>query len=212
MISIVDITVPADAFELGRLLEEIPGIHIELERLVPLRDSVIPLFWVSNGDEEEIVDILSASDLTQEVRYLTEDGKRQLFEVHWSRDVDGLVQIMIDSGARLLEAETIGEGWDFRLQFPGQDQLTEFRDQCEAKGIKIILRRLYNPHYPRSGNTMSSEQQEALMTAYERGYFDIPRGTSLAELAEVFDISDSAYSQRLRRGLASLIYETMVKA
>jgi predicted DNA binding protein len=211
MIPIVDITVRANDFELGRLLEEIPQIQIELERIVPLRDSVLPLFWTSNGDIDEVIAILEESPLTQKVNYLTEDGKRQLFEVRWSSDVDGLIQNMIETNARMLEGESIGEGWDFRLQFPSHDDLAMFRAMCEEKEIPVILRRLYNPHYPTEGNGMSSEQHEALLLAYERGYFDIPRQTSLSDLADVFEISDNAYSQRLRRGLSSLIYSTMVK-
>lgn len=211
MIPIVDITVPAEAFELGRLLEELPGIRIELERIVPLRDTVIPLFWVSNGkDEEEIESILLDSPLTEEVNYLTEDGKRRLYEVTWSRDVDGLVSALIATDARMLEGESIGEGWDFRLQFASHDKLSEFRQYCEDKEIPIILRRLYNPHYPREGNSMTADQQEAILKAYERGYFEVPRNTTISELSEVFEISDNAYSQRLRRGLSSLIFETMV--
>jgi predicted DNA binding protein len=211
MIPIVDITVRAGDFELGRLLEEIPQIHVELERIVPLHDSVIPLFWTSNGEKEKIITTLEQSPLTESVQYLTEDGKRQLFEVRWSPDVDGLIQNMIVTNARLLEGESIGEGWDFRLQFPSHDELQRFRDMCAEKEIPIILRRLYNPHYPTEGNGMTSEQHEAVLTAYERGYFEIPRNTSLSELAEIFGISDSAYSQRLRRGISSLVYTTMVE-
>ncbi|MFC7202156.1 helix-turn-helix domain-containing protein [Haloferax namakaokahaiae] len=211
MIPIVDITVRADDFELGRLLEELPQIHVELERIVPLQDSIIPLFWTSNGKRNEVISILEQSPLTEEVRYLTEDGKRQLFEVRWSADVNGLIQSMVETNARLLEGESIGEGWDFRLQFPSHDELKRFRDSCTEKEIPIILRRIYNPHFPTEGNAMTAEQHEAILTAYERGYFDVPRGTSLSELAGVYGISDSAYSQRLRRGISSLIYSTMVK-
>lgn len=125
--------------------------------------------------------------------------------------MDGLVQLTIETGARMLEEESIGEGWDFRLQFPGQDQLSAFRTRCEARDIPIILRRIYDPHYPTDGNSMTSQQHEAVLTAYERGYFDVPRNTSVSELAGLFEISDSAYSQRLRRGLAALVYETMMK-
>ncbi|WP_435158434.1 helix-turn-helix domain-containing protein [Haladaptatus sp. DFWS20] len=58
---------------------------------------------------------------------------------------------------------------------------------------------------------MTSEQREAVVTAYKRGYFQIPRQTTLTTLAESFDISDSAYSQRLRRGLSIMIHETMIE-
>ncbi|WP_368408785.1 helix-turn-helix domain-containing protein [Haloarchaeobius amylolyticus] len=42
------------------------------------------------------------------------------------------------------------------------------------------------------------------------GYFQVPRNGNVDELAEVVGISDNAFSQRLRRGLSNLAYETMV--
>ncbi|MWG34016.1 helix-turn-helix domain-containing protein [Halomarina oriensis] len=212
MIQIVDITVPADAFELGALVERLPEVHVELERMIPLRDGIAPLFWAANGEREEIIETLESSPRTEEVRYLTEDGRRRLFEVQWSSEVDGLVGLLLEHDVRMLDGESIGEGWDFRLQFPSQDRLSAFQEDCKRDGIPVILRRMYDPHYPNDTNGMSSEQQEAIVAAYEHGYFEVPRRATLAELAERFDISDNAYSQRLRRGLASLVYETMVKA
>lgn len=211
MIPIVDITVPASAFELGRLLERLPGVRIELEQLVPIENSIIPLFWVSEGEPEEIESILLESSLTEKVTFLAEDGQRKLFRVQWNRTVNGLIHPLIETNAKVLEAENVGEGWDFRLQFPSHDSLTVFRDRCEGEGIPIILRRLYSPQYPEGGGALTKEQHEAILVAYENGYFDVPRGTTVSELAVQFGISDNAFSQRLRRGLAELVRETMVE-
>ncbi|WP_390207643.1 hypothetical protein [Halocatena marina] len=46
---ITDISIPADQFALGRLLDEYPDIAVELERLVPLREDIISLFWVTGA-------------------------------------------------------------------------------------------------------------------------------------------------------------------
>lgn len=52
---------------------------------------------------------------------------------------------------------------------------------------------------------MSPVQRETLLTAYRQGYFGIPRRTNQADLAEELEISDSALSQRIRRGVSKLI-------
>ncbi len=103
--------------------------------------------------------------LTEEVAPLTEDGKRLLFEVRWSTDVDGFIRALLETRAKMLEGENIGDGWDFRLQFPSHDDLSEFRRLCDRQEVP---RRLYNPHFPRDGNSMSTEQQEAILLVYER--------------------------------------------
>jgi predicted DNA binding protein len=211
MIVIADITVPASAFELGRVLEEFPNARIELERIVPLRDTIIPLFWVTGENEDDILPVLESSPLTAEARFLTDDGNRQLFEVRWTAEVDGLVTALVETGAKMLEGSSTGEGWDFRLQFRNREDLSKFRDIAEASDIPIMLRRLYNPNFPRDESVLSTEQAEAIMYAYERGYFEVPRGVTAAEIADHFEISDNALSQRLRRGLSALIYETMVR-
>jgi predicted DNA binding protein len=211
MIVIADITVPSNAFELGRLLDEFPNARIELERIVPLRDTIIPLFWVTGSGPDEILDALTDSPLTAEARFLTDDGNRQLFEVRWTSDVDGLVTALVETEAKMLEGSSTGEGWDFRLQFRNREDLSRFRELAEASDIPIILRRLYNPNFPRDESVLSSEQAEALMYAYEQGYFEVPRSVTVTELADHFGISDNAFSQRLRRGLSALVFETMIR-
>ena len=39
-------TVPSDQFPLGTVFDELPDVTVELERIVPARDVVIPYFWV----------------------------------------------------------------------------------------------------------------------------------------------------------------------
>jgi len=45
--------------------------------------------------------------------------------------------------------------------------------------------------------------------AYERGYFDTPRETSLEEIAEELGITQQSLSSRLRRGHRRLIKATL---
>ncbi|ELZ13198.1 Bacterio-opsin activator HTH domain-containing protein [Haloterrigena salina JCM 13891] len=56
---------------------------------------------------------------------------------------------------------------------------------------------------------LTDEQLAVLETAYENGYFDIPRETSATELADELEIAQSTASERLRtaeRTLLELIY------
>ena len=44
-----------------------------------------------------------------------------------------------------------------------------------------------------------------LTAAIEGGYFEIPRGIAMSDLAARFDISDQAASERLRRALSNTL-------
>lgn len=214
MILIADISVPANVFALGQTLTDFPDVEIELERIVSGSEDVVSLFWVdSQGrqeSEDRITSALREDPLTESVRRLTRTGDRTLYEVYWGSDIDGILRTLIDTDTELLEAEGTAEVWDFRLQFRSRDELASFRQNCRSKDISVTLRRLYNPSVPEDDSRLTDNQYEALVTAYEQGYFEVPRATSMDELATEFGISDSAFSQRIRRGSSTLISETLL--
>lgn len=149
--------------------------------------------------------------MTQRVEQLTQTDSRVLYEIQWSPDINGLVQSIIETDTRILEAEGTADMWDFRLQFRTHEDLSSFRAACDDHDIPLTLRHLYNPALPEDGGQLSARQHEALIAAYRGGYFEVPRQTSMNTLAMEFDISDSAVSQRIRRGTAALIDETLLR-
>lgn len=209
MVVIADITVPASAFELGRVLDEFPEIRVELERIVPLHDSILPLFWISGGDNEKIKATLREDSQVQDVTELTTADEQTLFEVAWSPNIDGIIQALIDSEAKILEATGTADEWEFRLRFSTHDDLSRFNMALTEENIPVTLHHMYNPTIPRENSPISTEQGEAIRTAFEGGYFEVPRGSTVAELATEMGISDSAFSQRLRRGLSTVVGERL---
>ncbi|WP_254662883.1 helix-turn-helix domain-containing protein [Haladaptatus sp. W1] len=49
------------------------------------------------------------------------------------------------------------------------------------------------------------EQLEVLQLAAKHGYYDVPRGITLRELADRIDVSHQAVSERIRRAHGHLI-------
>ncbi|WP_231188339.1 helix-turn-helix domain-containing protein [Haladaptatus sp. DYF46] len=206
---ITDITVPANQFALGCLLEAYPDIKVELESLVPLQSGIIPLFWVEGGEHDAIEATLHNDPLTRDVQLLTEADGRFLFEIEWSADVNHLVQPLLATDTEILVAEGTVDAWEFRLQFPTRQALTEFLAQCREHGVAIDLRRLYNPTLPDEGGQLTTDQREIITTAYERGFWNIPRDSTLEDLAAELGISGNSASQRLRRGITTLVAEVL---
>lgn len=205
---IVDITIPAESFELGRVLTDHPEITVRFERIVPLQAEIIPLLWVANGDGAAIKAVLQDHSQIEFVRSLTPADEEELFEVRWQPEFNGLIRAMVDADARMLKGEGTADGWEFRLRFTSHEDLTEFNQTVTDQGIPLTLQQLHNPTAPDKRASLSTKQREAIKHAYRRGYFNVPRDSTVSDLAASMEISDSAFSQRLRRGLSTLTRET----
>ena len=57
---------------------------------------------------------------------------------------------------------------------------------------------------------LTAPQRETLMYAVEMGYYALPRQISTQEIANEFDISDQAASERLRRAIDMLVANTLL--
>ncbi|RKD94780.1 helix-turn-helix domain-containing protein [Halopiger aswanensis] len=211
MTVIADISVPADAFPLGRVLEDIPGVEIELERIVPLQEAIIPLFWISGGEASTIDTTLRDHPETKAVDQLTSAEDATLFEVRWSPDINGLIGALVDTRAKILEATGTADEWEFRLRFSSHEELSTFNVALTENDIPVTLRHIYNPTLPEDEAALSAEQRDALLTAYRQGYFEVPRRTTLTELADTVEISDSALSQRLRRATNAVVEDALLR-
>jgi hypothetical protein len=210
--TITDIRVRADVFPLGRILQQYPEVEIELERIIPTREGIIPLFWVESDREQAVEETLQEDVLVKEIVELTRTPERILYSVTWSPDINALVGAIVDHDVDVLTGEGTANFWEFRLQFQNRQQLAQFRRACQEADVPLELLRVYNPIMPPEEGPLTAEQKDALATAFENGYWSVPREISQSDLAELVGISDNSMSQRLRRGVkvavAELLYGT----
>lgn len=100
-------------------------------------------------------------------------------------------------------------GWLQRGWFADRETLAQFQDFWGSVG-DFRLRRLTPGAGDAPGDDgLTDRQREALVTAHEMGYFDIPRTTSLEAVAAELDVGASALSERLRRAQAHLVETTV---
>jgi len=203
---IAELTVPVADFPLGQALTATPEMQIELERVVPTGDDVMPFFWVWGDDVDAFVESLGRNRGIDRVKVLDrlEDGA--LVEAVWS-DEPGLIGGILESEATLLEVRRRDDGWVFRLRSPDRDAVAALQRYCADNDIDLRLNWIHTLSEVEAGDQygLTDDQRETLFAAFEGGYFDDPRGTTLAELGEEFDISPRAASKRLRRGLRNLV-------
>ena len=211
---ILEISIPAEDFVLGQALRADADITIRLERVVPLEEGSVPYFRVQNNDLDSIETALrEATDLEGFDVVDSVDGEA-LVRVKWTADTDGLLDALTLTGGSLLEAIGTSDSWELQIRFDDHEDLTRFYRHCVDSGISMTLRRMHNPGIPDHRGfefSMTETQKQTLLEAFDAGYFDIPRQTTLVELAEKLGVSDTAASQRIRRGITTLLLATLVE-
>jgi hypothetical protein len=100
-------------------------------------------------------------------------------------------------------------GWRQRGWFADRDAFRAFASFWRANA-GFHLHRLTRDGDPEpAGDGLTDRQDEALRIAYELGYFEIPRGAALDDVADELGISAASASERLRRAQTRLLEETM---
>lgn len=200
---IATLAVPIESFPLGRLAAGETPSSIKLARVVPLGQQVFPYLWVSDG-LADLESMLQDDPDIASYDVVDATGDAALVKVAWSPGVNGFLDAVHSVGANVLEAVTEAGRWHVRLRFDEDRDLTEFHRHCAAADISFELLTVHNPglYFEQAQlSELTPVQRETIQTALESGYFDVPRETNLVELAEELGVSDSAVSQRLRRGI-----------
>ncbi|WP_410766468.1 helix-turn-helix domain-containing protein [Haloferax sp. DFSO60] len=212
MAVIIELTVDATDFDLGQVTAFGDNVVIELERVVPTGGEVMPFFWVSGIDFDEFERTVRARELVQDLTPIANVNDRVLYHVSWGTSVSSLTRILIESEATILEA-TGTTPWMFRLRFSDHTYVRDFYTQCQESDIDIHVNRVYTLTEEDTNVyqfNITSHQHEALVTAVSAGYFKVPRGTTLREVADQLEISPQAASERVRRGADKVLRSVLL--
>lgn len=123
-------------------------------------------------------------------------------------DLDGL-RALATADAIIERIEVTPTGWVQTGWFADRGAFEEFR-QFWYRNDAFTLRRLTHGGDPEPpGDGLTDPQREALRTAYEMGYYEIPQAASLDAVADRLGITASSLSERLRRAQTHLIETTV---
>ena len=214
MAVIAELAIEADQFLLGQIIAEHPGISVELERVVPADQRVMPYIWSYGSDLEAFEDAMEDSPNVQSVSVLDRFEDRALYRIEWEDPAEQLIAGMADLDATILEAHSDDE-WTFRIRFADHRGLARFNRYCVDNGISFRLVRVSAMARQPPGEwdlELTRAQHEALQLALERGYFRVPREADYAELAEELDVSVQALSERIRRGVHAVLESVLEPA
>lgn len=207
LIAVVEIE--HSALALGPTIRDLPEASIQV---IPNSgtdpDTGMFFFMVEHADDDfEAVEARFDTDPTvEEWTRIADDETTNIYRLQHTPETKLLTPEATKVGGFTLEAKSTGHGWRIRLQLPDREAISKLWDYCREEGISFELAQMYQQEgISLDGKPLTEPQRTTLLTAYERGYFDEPRGTSHKEIAELLDISPTAVGGRIRRGTARLI-------
>ncbi|WP_158237434.1 helix-turn-helix domain-containing protein [Halegenticoccus soli] len=198
-------------FLLANVLAEIPDAWAELERVVPSGEQTMPLLWVYGGDPAVTRHHLRTHSMVEDVRQLESFEDRTLYAIEWVKEPNSVMEGIAKQNADILDAAGSADVWRLELRFPSHKALSAFKSHCDDTNVKVTPTRIYRPKEAELGFRygLTDRQFETLVYAAEMGYFDVPRQISMDEVGARFNISSQAASERVRRGIKTLLMNTL---
>lgn len=199
---------------LKRSLNRVPSMEITWERSDAIDERRVRiLVWAEGGDFEAFDAALADDPTVATPSRVIEVGDRRLYQTELVGEGlrTSIYPLMVEEGGMIQNLTATHDGWSFRAAFPDRASLDRVHAFCREKGIGFQLDRLYDEQKTgdRSGYGLTERQRETLIGAVDCGYLEIPREHTLAELADHLGVSETATSERIRRGMKTLITQTV---
>ncbi|HET7324336.1 MAG TPA: helix-turn-helix domain-containing protein [Halococcus sp.] len=212
MSTISEVSLSAATFALGETLESVPEATFDIERVVAHdAERVLPFVWANAPDRAALESAFEADRSVENVEMLSDLDDEWLYRMEWISHVQFVVHALLEEQATVLDAHSEDGRWHLRLLFPDRESLSRTYDFCEDHDIRLDIETIYEMDGKRHGRFgLTEEQVEALTAAFERGYYEVPRDISVADLADELDISHQALSERFRRAHGNLVENTIV--
>jgi len=204
--------VPADGFAFREAFRAEPDMIVEIERTVGADELLTPYLWVSNVSPDEFEAAASEDSTLADVERLEEFDDATLYRTNWTREIHALVHALTAVGAPIVGAQGSDREWTLRIRFDDRECLDAFTQHLDDRGVSFELRQLYEITHPRSGTQygLTPKQTEAITTAWDMGYFDLPREATMQEVADDLGIAPQSFSDRLRRAEHTLIKNALL--
>jgi hypothetical protein len=97
-------TVPPEEFPLGSIFASVPGVTVELERIVPREGVVIPYFWVRGVGIDDVEAAFSTHPGVKAIRSIDSVDDEYLLRVEWDPAYEGILGALAETEIPLISA------------------------------------------------------------------------------------------------------------
>lgn len=210
MTIVADVTVPPSTIPPGEALVE-TETYVEFTRHVPV-----------DGDPHQYLRVTDTADLDAFEAAVDDDehvaelvtidaaASQPLYRIELERPPP--CPSLYRSDLLIERATGTPDEWIFRIRATDGEPLRAVQRDCHERDVRFDVRRLdrSSPTAISDQYGLTSGQREALVAAFEEGFFEIPRETSLVEVGEKLGVSGQAASERLRRAERKIIRTTVL--
>ncbi|WP_372479388.1 helix-turn-helix domain-containing protein [Halomicrobium sp. HM KBTZ05] len=203
-------------FELHSAALPLCGVAAAVETTLTVDNTVLGtdgepalVFSTTGVDPDDIETALTTADSVVDFVAIESALVESRYRVALDTAHVGIYGELVDRQTYPSGALVTQHGWQVSAHFADRNALEAFSDTCREAGIDFQPRRLFEAEGGAESYGLTEPQREALRVAYRMGYFEVPRETDLATLADELDTTTSALSERLRRGHEQLVAETI---
>jgi predicted DNA binding protein len=182
----------------------VPDVTLEFERW---RDRGQEVHWYVWADGERLDRVTAAfEDLPNVPSASVVNGgaARRLYRVTMEPAIDRPPNDIF-MGGTVTGGRIRAHCLHFTARATGRDVITSATQYLQRNDIDLTVLRLSHATTDRTHGRLTDPQFEALVTAYEMGYFDANERVTQREIADELGISRSSLSERLRRAEAQLV-------
>ncbi|WP_317176078.1 helix-turn-helix domain-containing protein [Halomontanus rarus] len=203
-------TVPPNQFLLGNLFEHRPGVMVESERIIPSRDMTIYL-WIRGITVGDIESTLTKHSAVENIQLVDDIEDEYLLRAELDIDSNGVLSTLTETNCSIINASGTNQQWTFEIRGDTRNEISDFQTRCLELGISITLTELHalTPVNSETQSAVTDAQQEALVLAYNHGYFESPHEVTMEELGDELGITQQAIASRLRRGIKQILGRTL---
>ncbi|WP_255196174.1 helix-turn-helix domain-containing protein [Halorarius litoreus] len=198
---------------LERAATAAPDVTVTVEQQGRTVDGRLDLTtWAAGGDVEAFEAGLDVDETVDRWLVVGARETETLYRIRLTPDASEALDYDAWTDGRLVlrAARRRHDGWLVAGFVTDRSVLPQLAAGCSAHDVAFDLVRtaetdgLTGPEL-----ALTETQRETLLTAFDRGLYSVPRGATIEELAEPLDVSHQAVSERLRRGVHSLIQTTI---
>ena len=170
-------------------------------------------YHIESSDFDQFEEGLRNDGTVGKFERIIETGDREaIYSFEYTDEAKILSPVISDANGIILDMENDGSAWILTVWVSERTDLVHLWDYARQNDIDIELLRVNE--YASVGTTdagLTDSQREALLVAFESGYFEEPRNATLSEVAAELGISQPAASGLCRRGIKRLIISSLLE-